>query len=101
MTSARCAILLPLIEPPMTRTLDAVVYEYGQKRASAATYGRSTRGLLRHLMGESIASSIARYNRLIDDIRNDIVRIEPFFQTARRVVDVDQRREKSMQYVAI
>jgi hypothetical protein len=42
---------------------------------------------------------VARYNQLIDDIRNDIVRIEPFFATARRVVDLDQRRERSMQYV--
>jgi hypothetical protein len=53
-----------------------------------------------HLMGEFHRSSIARYNQLIDDMRNDIVRIDPFFQTARRVIDVDQRRQKSMEYVA-
>jgi len=45
-------------------------------------------------------SSAARYNQLIDDMRNDIVRIEPFFSTARRVVDIDRRREQSMQFVA-
>jgi hypothetical protein len=33
-------------------------------------------------------------------MRNDIVRIDPFFATARRVVDIDQRREKSMQFVS-
>src|SRR6201987_3127128 len=33
-------------------------------------------------------------------MRNDIVRIDPFFSTARRVVDIDRRREKSMQYVS-
>ena len=35
----------------------------------------------------------------MDDIRNDIVRIEPFFAIARRVVDLDRRREASMQHI--
>src|SRR5580704_3717553 len=95
-------LAFPLIEPPYDRVRwDAVVYEYGQKRAFRRDlWTFDTAAYYAHLMGEFHRSSIARYNRLIDDIRNDIVRIEPFFQTARRVVDVDQRREKSMQYVA-
>jgi hypothetical protein len=95
-------LAFPLIEPPYDRVRwDAVVYEYGQKRAFRRDlWAFDTVAYYAHLMGEFHRSSIARYNQLIDDMRNDIVRIEPFFQTARRVVDVDQRREKSMQYVA-
>jgi len=95
-------LAFPLIEPPYDRQRwDAVVYEYGQKREfrrdlwvfdKAAYYG--------HLAGVFHRSSAARYNQLIDDMRNDIVRIEPFFSTARRVVDIDRRREQSMQFVA-
>ena len=33
-------------------------------------------------------------------MRNDIVRIEPFFATARRVVDIDRRREQTMRLVS-
>jgi len=95
-------LAFPLIEPPYDRVRwDAVVYEYGQKRAFRRDlWTFDTAAYYAHLMGEFHRSTIARYNTLIDDMRNDIVRIEPFFQTARRVVDVDQRREKSMQYVA-
>jgi hypothetical protein len=95
-------LAFPLIEPPYDRhRWDAVVLEYGQKREfrrdlwafdSAAYYA--------HLQGEFHRSSAARYNKLIDDMRNDIVRIEPFFSTARRVVDIDQRREAGMAHVA-
>ena len=48
----------------------------------------------RHLQGELFARTAARYNQLIDDIRNDIVRIEPFFATARSVVDLDRRARR-------
>ena len=95
-------LAFPLIEAPFDRVRwDAVVYEYGQKhefRRDLWTY--DTAAYYAHLMGEFHRSTIARYNQLIDDMRNDIVRIDPFFQTARRVADVDQRREKSMQFVA-
>jgi hypothetical protein len=95
-------LAFPLIEPPYDRVRwDAVVYEYGQKRSFRRDlWAFDTAAYYAHLMGEFHRSSIARYNQMIDDMRDDIVRIDPFFQTARRVVDVDQRREKSMQYVA-
>ena len=41
-----------------------------------------------HLQSVLRRSSASSYNQLMDDIRNDIVRIEPFFATARRVVDL-------------
>jgi hypothetical protein len=40
------------------------------------------------------------YNRLLDDIRNDIVRIPPFAMVARRVTDMDHKRGKSMEFIA-
>jgi hypothetical protein len=94
-------LAFPLIEPSYDRVRwDAVVYEYGQKRAFRRDlWTFDTAAYYAHLMGEFHRSSIARYNQLIDDMRNDIVRIEPFFQTARRVADIDQRREKSIQIV--
>jgi hypothetical protein len=33
---------------------------------------------------------------LIDDIRNDVVRIGPFFEMAHRVIDLDHRRAAAM-----
>lgn len=45
-------------------------------------------------------SATARYSRLIDDIRNDIVRIDPFVMTARRVIDLDVKRDKSLAYLS-
>ncbi len=41
-------------------------------------------------------SQTARYNRLIEDIRNDVLRIDPFFVTARYVLDMDRKREKAL-----
>ena len=50
-------------------------------------------------------SSTGDFGRLADplrtdDIRNDIVRIDPFFVAARRVVDLDRRRQASMTHIA-
>jgi hypothetical protein len=95
-------LAFPLIEPSYDRIRwDAVVYEYGQKREFRRDlWFYDPQAYYAHLMGEFHRSSVARYNQLIDDMRNDIVRIDPFFQVARRVSDVDQRRQKSMEFVA-
>jgi len=45
-------------------------------------------------------SPSARYSRLMDDVRNDIARLPQFFETATRVLDVDQKRKKSLTYVS-
>src|SRR5580693_4527412 len=88
-------LAFPLIEPPYDRQRwDAVVYEYGTKQSfQRKLWGPFDQtAYYRHLQGELLRSTAARYNQLIDDIRNDIVRIEPFFTAARRVVDLDRRR---------
>ena len=41
-------------------------------------------------------SATARYSRLIDDIRADSLRVTPFFTVAKRVVEMDAIREKSL-----
>ena len=95
-------LAFPLIEPPYDRQRwDAVVLEYGQNRVfRRSLWAFDPAAYYAHLIGPFHRSSSARYNQLIDDMRNDIVRIDPFFSTARRVVDIDQRREKSMQFVS-
>jgi hypothetical protein len=52
------------------------------------------------MFSEPTRSTETYYNRLIDDIRNDIVRIPPFAMVARRVTDIDHKREKSLQYIS-
>ena len=95
-------LAFPLIEPPYDRIRwDAVVYEYGTKRSfQRELWAFDPTAYYLHLQGELLRSSAARYNQLIDDIRNDIVRIGPFFVVARRVVDLDRRRAASMAQVA-
>ena len=53
------------------------------------------------LLDTPFRSATARYSRLIDDIRNDIQRIDPFFTLARRVADLDQKRGRSIPHVPI
>ena len=95
-------LAFPLIEPPYERQRwDAVIYEYGidrLMRRDVWVYDRTA--YYRHLMVKWERSPSARYNQLSDDIRNDTVRIEPFFVVARRVGDMDRRRLASMKAVA-
>ena len=95
-------LAFPLIQPPYDRVRwDAVVLEYGVKRTFRRDlWFHALPAYYAHLMGEFHRSSAARYNLLIDDMRNDIVRIEPFIAIARRVADLDKRRVKSMEFIA-
>jgi hypothetical protein len=49
----------------------------------------------RHLFAVNYRSTAGRYNKLMDDMRNDVVRIGLFFDLARRVVELDRRRALS------
>lgn len=95
-------LAFPLIEPPYDRQYwDAVLYEYGLKRSfRRALWIDDPAAYYAHLEMVPARSVAARYNRLIDDIRNDIVRLEPFYAIAQRVLDLDRRRAASMQRVA-
>ncbi len=52
-----------------------------------------------HLTSKYFRSVSARYSRLIDDIRNDSTRLPQFFETAGRVLDIDQKRRKSLAFI--
>jgi hypothetical protein len=95
-------LAFPLIEPPYDRQRwDAVVYEYGlgHKFRRDLWIGDPTI-YYAHLQRSLFRSSAARYSHLTDDIRNDVVRIDPFLVVARRVVDLDRRRQGAMVHVA-
>ena len=95
-------LAFPLIEPPYERQRwESVIYEYGIDRLirrDVWVYDRTA--YYRHLLARWDRSPSARYNQLSDDIRNDTVRIEPFYVVARRVADIDRRRLASMKAVA-
>ncbi|HTV36972.1 MAG TPA: hypothetical protein VMF12_11135 [Xanthobacteraceae bacterium] len=95
-------LAFPLIEPPYDRQRwNAVVYEYGFDRAfRRELWIDDPTAYYMHLKESSHRSTAGRYSQLMDDIRNDIVRIGPFLAVARRVVDLDRRREASMAAVA-
>jgi len=54
--------------------------------------------------GEMLAtptrSASARYSQLIDDLRSDLGRIDPFVAAAGRVADFDRKRQESLAYVS-
>jgi len=87
----------PLIEPPFDRQRwYSVAGEYGMIRFNLSDH----RKYFERLMEECHRSPSAVYARLIDDIRNDTTRLSQFFETAGRVIDIDQKRQKSLSYVS-
>ncbi len=89
----------PLLEPPYNRQkYHSVVSEYGgtpqtlQESADRTVY-------FAHLVNIDDRSPAARYAQLIDDIRNDSTRLPGFFEAAGRVLDLDNKRLRSMALV--
>jgi hypothetical protein len=90
----------PLIEPPYDRQRwNAIVREYGLIAQSRIQVPPVT-AYADDLFGSAYRSPAARYAHLIDDIRNDATRLPQFFETATRVLDIDQRRRQSLNYVS-
>jgi hypothetical protein len=90
----------PLIEPPYDRQQWYSVYgEYGIIGAGHRTAFDRT-AYANHLLSSRYRSPSARYAQLSDDIRNDITRLPQFFETASRVLDLDQKRWKSLALVS-
>ncbi len=54
----------------------------------------------RHLIDEPHRSHASRYAQLIEDVRDDITRLNPFFAAVARVADLDQKRGASLKYVS-
>ena len=91
----------PLIEPPYDRhRWYSVLNEYGLTRVFDRDwwfFDHTAYGI--RLMESPFRSATGRYQQLIEDVRNDVVRIDPFFMAARRVIDLDRKRQKSFAYV--
>ena len=89
----------PLIEPPYDRNKwYSVIGEVGAGSRPWPYPDRSA--YASRLFTTAYRSQTARYNRLIEDIRNDVLRIEPFFQVARYVIDMDRKRAQALGYVS-
>ncbi|WP_315756484.1 MULTISPECIES: hypothetical protein [unclassified Bradyrhizobium] len=91
----------PLIEPPHSRPAWKSVFGDYQPSASPwrqkVVFDRTAYG--RALIDEPHRSHASRYAQLIDDVRDDITRFEPFFASAIRVIDLDRKRDASMRYM--
>jgi hypothetical protein len=92
----------PLIEPPHSRPLWKSVFGEYQPLPSPwrqkPAFDRTAYG--RMLIDEPHRSHTSRYALLIEDVRNDITRFEPFFSNAVRVLDLDKKRNTSLKYVS-
>src|ERR1700682_308636 len=92
----------PLIEPPHSRPAWKSVFGDYQPLPSAwrqkVVVARTTYG--RGLIEEPHRSHTSRYQQLIEDVRNDIVRFEPFFASAARVIELDRKRNASLRMVS-
>ena len=92
----------PLIEPPHSRPAWKSVFGDYQPVPSPwrqqVVFDRTAYG--RMLIDEPHRSHASRYAQLIDDVRDDITRFEPFFATAIHVLDLDKKRNASLAHVS-
>src|SRR5580692_1945514 len=92
----------PLIEPPHSRPAWKSVFgDYTSLPSpwrQKVIFDRTAYG--RQLIDEPHRSHSSRYAQLIDDVRDDITRFEPFYTTAARVLDLDRKRNASLAHVS-
>src|ERR1700694_835568 len=92
----------PLIEPPHSRPAWKSVFGDYQPLPSPwrqnAVFDRPAYG--RMLIDEPHRSHASRYAQLMEDVRDDISRLEPFFADAVRVLDLDRKRNASLAHVS-
>ncbi|THD60875.1 MAG: hypothetical protein E7813_22295 [Bradyrhizobium sp.] len=92
----------PLIEPPHSRPAWKSVFgDYKTIPApwrQTPAFDRTAYG--RSLIDEPHRSNSSRYAQLMDDVRDDITRFDPFFSNAVRVLDLDRKRNASLNLVS-
>jgi len=92
----------PLIEPPHSRPAWKSVFGDYQPLPSPwrqrVVFDRTAYGRL--LIDEPHRSHASRYAQLIDDVRDDLTRFEPFYTTAVRVTDLDRKRNVGLANVS-
>src|SRR5438270_12241487 len=95
-------LAFPLIEPPHSRPAWKTVYgDYQPMPApwrQAPAFDRTAYGRL--LIDEPHRSHSSRYAQLIEDVRNDLTRFEPFFADAVQVLQLDKKRNASLELVS-
>jgi hypothetical protein len=92
----------PLIEPPHSRPAWKSVFGDYKPLPSPwrqqPLFDRTAYG--RILIDEPHRSHASRYAQLMEDVRDDITRFEPFFAAAVRVIDLDRKRNASMAHIS-
>jgi hypothetical protein len=92
----------PLIEPPHSRPAWKSVFGDYKPLPSpwrqAVVFDRTAYG--RVLIDEPHRSHSSRYAQLMEDVRDDITRFEPFFADAVRVIDLDRKRNAALSQVS-
>lgn len=90
------------IEPPRSRPAWKSVFgDYQPSPApwrQQAAFDRTGYGRL--LIDEPHRSHMSRYNVLMDDVRSDLTRLDPFFISAARVNDLDRKRHEAFKLVS-
>ncbi|MGY3697118.1 hypothetical protein ACVIGA_007198 [Bradyrhizobium sp. USDA 3240] len=90
------------IEPPLSRPAWKSVFGDYQPLPSPwrqkVVFDRTAYG--RNLIDEPHRSFASRYSLLIDQVRDDITRFEPFFATAIQVIELDRKRSASLKMIA-
>jgi hypothetical protein len=92
----------PLIEPPRSRPAWKSVFGDYKSLPSPwrqeVVFDRTAYG--RQLIDEPHRSHTSRYAQLMEDVRDDITRFEPFFASAVRVIELDRKRNASLKLVS-
>jgi hypothetical protein len=92
----------PLIEPPHSRPAWRSVFGDYKPLPSPwrqeVVFDRTAYG--RSLIDEPHRSHSSRYAQLMEDVRDDITRFEPFFAAAVRVIDLDKKRDAGLAHVS-
>jgi hypothetical protein len=92
----------PLIEPPHSRPAWKTVF--GDYKPLPSPWRQQVvfdrTGYGRTLIDEPHRSHSSRYAQLIEDVRDDITRFEPFFAAAVRVIDLDRKRNASLAHIS-
>lgn len=92
----------PLIEPPLSRPAWKTVF--GDYQPLPAPWRQDVRfdrtAYGRKLLDEPHRSHASRYGLLIEDVRNDLTRFDPFFGIAAIVADLDGKRGQSLNFVS-
>lgn len=92
----------PFIEPPHSRPAwKAVFGDYAPMPApwrQEIRFDRTAYG--RRLIDEPHRSHASRYAQLMEDVRDDLTRLDPFFAAAAVVADLDGKRKASLALVS-